>query len=69
MLDRSSQAKVEARKRQKTIPEQSSSDPVDWQIPDGEYSYQAKVSLLNQAELRAAQNAIITEQEAENLLA
>lgn len=49
-----------------TIPEQSSSDPVDWQIPDGEYSYQVKVSYSNQAELRA-QNAIITEQEAENL--
>lgn len=49
-----------------TIPEQATSNPVDWQIPDGEYSYQVKVSYSNQAELHA-QNAIITEQEAENL--
>ena len=49
-----------------TIAEQTNSDPVKWQIPDGEYSYQVKVTYSNQAELQA-QNAIITEQEAENL--
>lgn len=49
-----------------TLKESTTTDPVDWQVPDGEYSYQVKVKYSNEAQL-TAKNVIVTEQEASKL--
>ncbi len=49
-----------------TLSEQADSETVDWQSPDGQYSYQIKISYSNQAEL-TAKNIIVSEQEAATL--
>lgn len=49
-----------------TIGESSNTDPVDWKLPDGEYSYQVKVKYSNEAHV-TAQNILLKESEAQAL--
>lgn len=49
-----------------TIGESTNTDPVDWKIPDGEYSYQVKVKYSNEAHV-TAQNILLKESEAQAL--
>lgn len=48
------------------IGESSNTDPMDWKIPDGEYSYQVKVKYSNEAHV-TAQDILLKESEAQAL--